>query len=150
MATINKRAGVSKIFNPYIHLTMQSNPTSSSNATSSFHVSLSDDSWIPEGYVLVVGPNNKNYIVPDFILPALKQDYLAAARKEEIMAFSAPGTVSCIFSIIHAMYRHATYRHATYRHVTYRHVRYRLATHRHAFRHLLGPRVIIHCSYVYY
>lgn len=44
--------------------------------------------------MLVVGPDNKNYIVPEFILPALDQDYHAGKRKEGLMVFSAPGTVS--------------------------------------------------------
>jgi hypothetical protein len=65
-----------------------------SNAPSPCDVSPCHDTWIPEGYVLVVGPNEIKYIVPEFILPALDQDFHAGVRKEKIGAFRAPGTVS--------------------------------------------------------
>ena len=52
------------------------------------------DTWIPEGYVQIVGPDNKKYILPEFMVPALGQDYHSAKRKEDLKTFKAPGTVS--------------------------------------------------------
>jgi hypothetical protein len=65
---------------------MQSNVPSTSNQCV--------DTWIPDGFVSVVGANNNKYIVPEYIVPALQQQYQAAERKEKLGAFKAPGTVS--------------------------------------------------------
>ena len=54
----------------------------------------SDDSWIPDGFILVVGPDGKKYIVPEFMVTALDQDYHSDKKKEELKSFSAAGTVS--------------------------------------------------------
>lgn len=52
------------------------------------------DTCIPEGYVLVLGPDNQNYIIPEFMVPALEHDFRAIRRKRDLRASSAPGTVS--------------------------------------------------------
>lgn len=58
------------------------------------------DSWLPEGFVFVTGPDNEIYIVPEFMVPALDQNYNAKQKKLEIRASSAPGpgSVSHLFS----------------------------------------------------
>ena len=54
----------------------------------------SDDSWIPDGFILVVGPDDKKYIVPEFMAMALDKDYHSDKKKEELKSFSVAGTVS--------------------------------------------------------
>ena len=51
-------------------------------------------SWIPEGYQLIVGPDGKEYIMPDFAIPALEQEVQAEAKKSSLNASNALGTVS--------------------------------------------------------
>jgi hypothetical protein len=53
-----------------------------------------NDSWIPKGFVFVTGPDNELYIVPEFMVPALDQEYNAKQKKLELRASSAPGSVS--------------------------------------------------------
>lgn len=60
----------------------------------SLDVNPQDDNWIPEGFVLVVGPNNVKYIVPEYSLPDLDQEYLSNKNKEELRANNALGSVS--------------------------------------------------------
>ena len=31
--------------------------------------------WIPEGFVLVIGPDKEKYIVPEFLVDSFDQDY---------------------------------------------------------------------------
>jgi len=50
--------------------------------------------WIPEGYLLVNGPDNEKFIVPEFLLPLLEQDYQSEELLERYSVTSAPGTVS--------------------------------------------------------
>jgi hypothetical protein len=52
--------------------------------------------WIPEGYVVFIGPDNEKYIAPEFMLPTLDQDYHSNQKKAQLGALSAPGTVSFI------------------------------------------------------
>ena len=54
----------------------------------------SDDSWIPDGFILIVGPDDKKYIVPEFMATALDKDYHSGKKKEELKSFSTAGTVS--------------------------------------------------------
>lgn len=58
-----------------------------------------NDPWIPEGYEEVIGPNGKNYIIPEFMTPAFQQDYQAKDQKADFDTFCAAGSVS-IFIII--------------------------------------------------
>jgi hypothetical protein len=58
-----------------------------------------DDMWIPEGFVLVIGPNNQKYIVPEYCVPDLDIDYLSNEKKKELGATNAQGTVSFSFCI---------------------------------------------------
>jgi hypothetical protein len=57
----------------------------------------SDDTWIPEGYVVLRGPNGEKYIAPEFMLPALDQEFHSNERKSSLSALNAKGTVSSIF-----------------------------------------------------
>ena len=54
-----------------------------------------DDTWIPEGFVLVIGPDNQKYIVPEYAVPDLEQNYLS--KKKELRATNAQGSVSISF-----------------------------------------------------
>jgi hypothetical protein len=38
-----------------------------------------DDMWIPEGFVLVIGPNNQKYIMPEYCVPDL--DSIVSKKK---------------------------------------------------------------------
>jgi hypothetical protein len=53
-----------------------------------------DNNWIPEGFVLVIGPDNNKYIMQEHVVPALEQDFLAYGRKMVLETFNASGTVS--------------------------------------------------------
>ena len=63
--------------------------------------SKSDNSWVPEGYVVAIGPNNKTYIVPEYFLPDLLVDQIMVSnkKKEELGVTNAQGTVS-FYSIL--------------------------------------------------
>ena len=56
-----------------------------------------DDTWVPEGFVLVMGPNNQKYVVPEYCVPDLDQKYLSNKKKENSNANNAQGTVSYLF-----------------------------------------------------
>lgn len=64
------------------------------------------DSWLPEGFVFVTGPDNEIYIVPEFMVPALDQNYNAKQKKLELRASSAPGSVSHLFYNSTVTFRH--------------------------------------------
>jgi hypothetical protein len=72
-----------------------------SAAPSTFWVPKStSNSWIPEGYVLMTGPDNKDYIAPEFMVPVLDQDFNAKEKKKELKVSGALGTVSSQLSPI--------------------------------------------------
>ena len=58
-----------------------------------------DDSWILEGYVLLLGPDEEKYIVLEFMVLALYQDYHSKKVKEDLKISSSKGTVSIPFLI---------------------------------------------------
>ena len=64
-----------------------------STTASMFLPKKSTPSWIPEGYV---GPDDEKYLVPDFMVDSIDQDYHLIVKKKELKAYSAPGTVSHI------------------------------------------------------
>jgi hypothetical protein len=55
-----------------------------------------DKTWIPEGFLEVDGPDKRIYVVPEFMVPALQQDYNANKKKEDLNAFQASGSVSVV------------------------------------------------------
>jgi hypothetical protein len=63
----------------------------------------SEHSWIPDGCVILVGPDGKRYVVPAFMGPAMRQAF-EGQKKKDLMTFGASGTVSlfmcpaCLFS----------------------------------------------------
>lgn len=72
---------------------------SNSNVGSTSKISYeNDDPWVPEGFVCVVGPDEKPYMVPQFMLPAIFHEYHANKNREELNALGASGTVSYNFS----------------------------------------------------
>jgi len=52
------------------------------------------NSWLPEGFVFVTGPDEEVYIVLEFMVPELDQNYNAKQKKLELRASSAAGSVS--------------------------------------------------------
>jgi hypothetical protein len=52
------------------------------------------ESWIPDGFVLLTGPDNEKYIAPEFMVPVLDQEYNAKEKKRNLRASSAQGSVS--------------------------------------------------------
>jgi hypothetical protein len=53
-----------------------------------------DDTWIPEGYVEIKGPNGKLYLVPEFYAPAINHTLDGGQEKERLETEMAAGTVS--------------------------------------------------------
>jgi hypothetical protein len=53
-----------------------------------------DTTWIPEGYVKVVGLNNNCFVVPQFFLPALDQILVGQREKKNLNIEKAAGSVS--------------------------------------------------------
>ena len=56
-------------------------------------------SWIPEGYVVIMAPDNQHYVVPEFFVLALHQKFDGYWKKEKLEVFSAARSVSRIFSL---------------------------------------------------
>jgi hypothetical protein len=50
--------------------------------------------WNAEGFVVLIGPDNSKYLVPDFLVDSLQQSYQSYFKKKELRASSAAGTVS--------------------------------------------------------
>lgn len=66
-------------------------------ASTSDEVTTQGDSWIPDGYAVVTGPDQKRYVVPEFCIPALHQMFDGYRKKDELGVFKAAGTVSGTF-----------------------------------------------------
>jgi hypothetical protein len=50
--------------------------------------------WIPDDFVILVGPENEEYLVPEFMLPKLYLDYHSKEMKRDFGSWGAKGTVS--------------------------------------------------------
>jgi hypothetical protein len=50
--------------------------------------------WIPDGYVIVMGMDNKQYLVPKFYEQDLQLKLGGGQKKEEMQIEKAAGTVS--------------------------------------------------------
>jgi len=50
-------------------------------------------SWVPEGYVVVMSPDDQPCMVPEFIVPALQQMFDGYRKKDELEIEKAAGTV---------------------------------------------------------
>ncbi|KAF8802329.1 hypothetical protein BYT27DRAFT_7215423 [Phlegmacium glaucopus] len=48
--------------------------------------------WIPEGYVLIIGPDDKEYVVPEFMVPALHQMFDGYRKKVDLDVFRGAGS----------------------------------------------------------
>jgi hypothetical protein len=69
---------------------MQPNAPSTSNEP--------ENTWVPDGYIRITSPENEEtYIVPEFMVPALEQDYHSIKKKDELKVVYAKGTVSITF-----------------------------------------------------
>ena len=61
--------------------------------------SQADETWVPYGFVRVIGPNNQMYVIPEHCLLDLDQIHLSNKKKDELGVSNAQGTVSLkIFS----------------------------------------------------
>ena len=65
----------------------------------SSHIEINQNDWIPEGFIKIIGPRNEEYIVPEFMVNQLDQDYHTNTRKVELGVSMAPGVVSLFFDI---------------------------------------------------
>jgi hypothetical protein len=65
-------------------------------------------SWIPEGFSLVMGPENNRYVVPDFFVPALQVSLNGQMKKDNLNIENADGSVSNIFLFV---FFFVTYKH---------------------------------------
>ena len=50
--------------------------------------------WVPEGYVVIIGPNDNRYVVPEFCAADFKQKIDEDQKKKEMEVFKAAGSVS--------------------------------------------------------
>lgn len=50
--------------------------------------------WIPDGYVVVLGPDEHQYVVSEFFVPALHQIFIGYRKKKTLQVFEAAGNVS--------------------------------------------------------
>lgn len=66
-------------------------------ASNSQKQSGADHPWIPEGYVIVAGPDDQSYVVPEFMVPAIHQVNKGHQNKQAVGAFAASGSVSTYF-----------------------------------------------------
>jgi hypothetical protein len=53
-----------------------------------------DTTGIPEGYVVIIGPDEERYVVPQFMVPALHQMFDGYRKKADLEVFKCPGSVS--------------------------------------------------------
>ena len=60
--------------------------------------------WIPEGYVLVTGPDEQPYVVPEFCVPALHHIFDGYRKKDQLQVFKASGSVSNNTGSIFSLY----------------------------------------------
>jgi len=57
-----------------------------------------ENDWIPEGFILVKGPDDEKYLVPEFMVQEMEQQFYSNKKKEDLNAFKLSGTVSFVFS----------------------------------------------------
>jgi hypothetical protein len=65
-----------------------------------------DNEWIPEGFVVIKGPDSRRYIVPEFMLPSMQQQFDGDQNKIDLEAFLHLGAVSNIPNLheqVHSM-----------------------------------------------
>lgn len=53
-----------------------------------------EDTWVPEGYVVIIGPNKQRYVVPEFCAPTLQQQIDVEEKKKDKEVHKAAGAVS--------------------------------------------------------
>jgi hypothetical protein len=68
---------------------------------------------IPDGYVIVAGPDNLEYVLPDFLVPALHQMFDGYRKKLDLDAFRQAGSVSGLTS--NGIYFGKTYEYIFFR-----------------------------------
>jgi hypothetical protein len=62
--------------------------------SSSINTDEIDERWVPEGYVRVVGPDQTEYMVPEFMIPTIRHQFISCKKREELKTDNAEGTVS--------------------------------------------------------
>jgi hypothetical protein len=67
-----------------------------SNYPASEQSSIKANDWIPEGYVRALDPEDREYIVPEYIVPAMHLAYAGYRHTNVLDAFGAAGSVSRI------------------------------------------------------
>jgi hypothetical protein len=70
--------------------------SNSNNVGSTSKLSIEkDNTWVPEGFVCILAPDEKQYMVPEYMVPAIFQQFNAKTNMEDLNVLSASGTVSC-------------------------------------------------------
>ena len=75
-------------------------------STTHHHSSSSEEQdcpWILKGFMQIDGPDNRQYIVPEFMFLALEQQCDAYQKKQDLDAYGASGSVSTIH-ILHSLF----------------------------------------------
>ena len=49
---------------------------------------------IPEGYILIKGPDNQQYVIPQFMVPAFHQMFDGFRKRKDLKVYRAAGSVS--------------------------------------------------------
>lgn len=55
--------------------------------------------WVPDGYAVVIGPDARHFLVPEFMVPAVHQICEGYEKKRALGVFDAAGSVRTVFSI---------------------------------------------------
>lgn len=67
---------INNVINQFIFLSRHLrnyNTNMQSSGPSTIRVApVQEDSWIPEGYILFIGPDKEKYIAPEFMVPSLE------------------------------------------------------------------------------
>jgi hypothetical protein len=56
--------------------------------------SESNPPWIPEGFVILMGPDDQSYVVPQFFVPSMQHNFDGYREKQKMEVEKAAGTVS--------------------------------------------------------
>lgn len=56
--------------------------------------------WIPDGFKIVIGPDDQHYLVPEFFVSALHQTFDAHRQKEILEVSKGSGSVCFLSQIL--------------------------------------------------
>jgi hypothetical protein len=56
-----------------------------------------DNAGIPDGFIVISGPDGQRYLVPEFLVSDLNQTILGQMQKKYLGVEKASGSVRCLF-----------------------------------------------------